>query len=186
MRAKNDWLMSEIKLLHEVYATAGSCAELMAMFPRHTPGSVRRMASSEGLSRPLAGVTKTRPGLERMISLLKEVGPLTSREMGKRLGIKYRAVENLKGMYRENFRIAGWEPPPHMGKWSPKWGLANGLPDALKPFVPKGTKTGGGRKKPNPFAAAAGLAIVPTGQPGRVYQQSMDVDQWQQSRKVAA
>lgn len=167
---KNDWLMTEIALLRERYATEPSCAELMALFPRHTPASVRRTACIEGLSRPRAGVVKFRPGLDRMLKLLEQ-GPLTSREIGKHLGIQYRAVENLKTMYRDSFRVAGWEPPPGPGKWAPKWGLANGMPDVPKPFARRGKKIG--RKMANPFAVASGQVSVPAGAPGRVYKQDM-------------
>ncbi|MFM0630746.1 helix-turn-helix domain-containing protein [Paraburkholderia xenovorans] len=170
---KNDWLITEIALLRESYATAASCAELMALFPRHTPGSVRRTARMEGLSRPLAGVVKFRPGLDRVLKLLESAGPMTSREIGERLGIQYRAVENLKQMYRASFRVAGWEPPPGAGKWAPKWGLANGMPDIPKPFSPKRKKIG--RKMANPFAIASGQVSAPAGTKGRVYQQSMSI-----------
>jgi hypothetical protein len=168
---KNDWLTTEITLLRDQYATASSCAELMALFPRHTPASVRRTARIEGLSRPLAGVVKVRPGLDRMLKLLETEIALTSREIGKRLGIKYRAVENLKSLYRDEFRIAGWEPPPGAGKWAPKWGIANGMPDLPKPFASKGQKVG--RKMVNPFATASGQVSAPAGTKGRVYKQDM-------------
>lgn len=183
---KNDWLMTEIALLRKQYAVVPSCAELMAMFPRHTPNSVRRMASSQGLSRPLAGVVKCRPGLERVLDLLKQEGPLTAIQIGERLGIKKRAVENLRGMYRDKFRIAGWEPPPGIGKWSPKWGIANGMPDAVRPFQKKGAKSGG-RKMANPFSVVAGFVQpAPSSMKGRVFKQPMDIDEWGQSRKEAA
>jgi hypothetical protein len=164
---KNDWLTTEIALLRDRYATAPSCAELMALFPRHTPASVRRTARLEGLSRPLSGVVKLRPGLDRVLNLLEREGPMTSREIGARLGIQYRAVENIRQTYRAEFRIAGWEPPPNGGKWAPKLASANGLPDAPKPFARKKAKIG--RKMANPFAIAAGMAPVPTAPRGRVF-----------------
>lgn len=170
---KNDWLMTEIALLRERYATTSSCAELMALFPRHTPGSVRRTARAEGLSRPRAGVVKFRPGLDRVLKVLESAGPLTSREIGERLGIQPRAVENLKQMYRDSFRVAGWMPPENGGKWAPKWAVANGLPDAPKPFRPKKARVG--RKSNNPFSVAAGRVEAPEGRTGRVYQQSMSI-----------
>lgn len=156
---KNDWLMTEIALLQANYASAPSCAELMAMFPRHTPGSVRRMGRSLGLERPRAGVTKFRPGRDRLMKLLEAEGMLTTQEIGERLGITSRGAMELKRMYRRDLRIAGWKPPVHMGKWAPKWGIANGMPDAPKPFSPKGTKAG--RKSKNPFAVASGLVEAP-------------------------
>lgn len=169
---KNDWLMSEIALLREHYATAASCAELMAMFPRHTPGSVRRTARAEGLSRPRAGVVKFRPGLARMIKLIEANGSLTSREIGSRLGIKQRAVENLRHSYSDAFRVAGWVPPENGGKWSPKLGIANGMPDAPKPFVPKGAKIG--RMMSNPFALLAGTVPIVQTVKGRVFKHLTD------------
>lgn len=169
---RNDWLMPEIALLHEHYATASSCAELMAHFPRHTPNSVRRMAQHEGLSRPRAGVVKFRPGRDRLLKLLEQESPLTSEELAARLGITFRGAQNITREYRADLRIAGWVPPPYKGKWAAKWAVANGLPDAPKPFVPKGTKSGGSRWA-NPFAVAAGRVEVPAGTRGRVYQQDM-------------
>lgn len=182
---KNHWLTTEIALLRDRYATVKSCAELMGLFPRHTSGSVHRMARIAGLSRPRAGVVKFRPGLDRLLRLLEQDGPMTTKEMGERLGISQGGAENIKRQYRDRLRIAGWEPPAHMGKWAPKWGIANGLPDARKPFSPKGTKTGR-KRHVNPFAAASGLVAVPTGQAGRVFKQSMDIDELGYSRKVAA
>lgn len=110
---------------------------------------------------------------------------MTTKEMGERLGISKGGSENIKRQYRDRVRIAGWEPPAHMGKWAPKWGIANGLPDAQKPFSPKGTKTGR-KRHANPFAAASGLVAVPTGQAGRIFKQSMDIGEWDHSRKEAA
>ncbi|WP_342704254.1 hypothetical protein OHZ10_08060 [Burkholderia arboris] len=157
---KNDWKTTEIALLRECYATAPSCAELMAMFPRHTPGSVRRMGRQLGLERPRAGVVKFRPGRDRLLKLLDAEGMLTTQEIGERLGISHGGAQELKRMYRTELRVAGWKPPAHMGKWAPKWGIANGMPDALKPFTPKGTKAG--RRSKNPFAVASGLIDAPT------------------------
>lgn len=51
---KNHWLTTEIALLRDSYATVKSCSELMGLFPRHTSGSVHRMARIAGLSRPRA------------------------------------------------------------------------------------------------------------------------------------
>jgi hypothetical protein len=169
---KNDWLTTEIALLRERYATEPSCAGLMALFPRHTPASVRRTAHLEGLSRPLAGVVKVRPGLDRMLKVLEQ-GPLTSRQIAERLGIQHRVVDNLKGMYRDSFRIAGWEPPVGPGKWAPKWGLANGMADVQKPFARKGKKVA--QKVASPFSIASGQVMPPTGSKGRVYRQSMSI-----------
>ena len=103
---KNDWLTTEVALLHKHYASAPSAAELMALFPRHTAGSVHRMARIEGLSRPLAGVVKVRPGLDRMLKLLESDGPLSAKEISERLGIKRRSVENVRSMYQSAFRVA--------------------------------------------------------------------------------
>lgn len=182
---KNDWLTTEIALLRERYASTPSHAELMALFPRHTPNSVHRMARLEGLSRPRAGVVKFRPGRERLMKLLEQEGPLTAKRIGERLGICHGAVENLKRAYRIDLRIAGWEPPPRAGKWAPKWGIANGLPDAFPPFLPKDAKVG--RKMANPFATAAGLVQpILTASTGRIFQQPMDVEDWGQSQREAA
>ncbi|KVV22328.1 hypothetical protein WK80_22325 [Burkholderia multivorans] len=168
---KNDWLVTEIALLREKYATAPSCAELMALFPRHTPGSVRRMGRLLGLERPRAGVTKFRPGRDRLMKLLEAEGMLTTQEIGERLGITHGGAQELKRMYRSELRIAGWKPPVHMGKWAPKWGIANGMPDAPRPFQPKGTKAG--RKSKNPFSVALGSVAAPSGTRGRVIKQDM-------------
>ncbi|WP_133254664.1 hypothetical protein [Paraburkholderia unamae] len=176
--------MPEITLLREKYATARSCAELMALFPRHTPHSVRRMAQSEGLARPRSGVVKFRPGRDRLLKLLKKESHLTAHEIGARLGLTYRGAQNITLEYRADLRIVGWLPPPNKGKWAAQWALANGMPDVPKPFLPKGTKTGG-NKRANPFAAAAGMVVVPSGETGRVFVQSMDVDEWHQSREAA-
>jgi len=169
---KNDWLTTEIALLRERYATVPSHAELMALFPRHTPNSVHRMARSEGLSRPRAGVVKFRPGRERLLTLLERDGPLTAKQIGERLGICHGAVENLKRSYRLDLRIAGWEPPPGPGKWAPKWGVANGMRDAVPPFAPKDKKVG--RKMANPFLVAAGAVVAPSAPTGRVIKHLYD------------
>lgn len=157
----------------------------MALFPRHTPGSVRRTARNEGLSRPRAGVVKFRPGLDRLLKLLESAGPLTTRQLGERLGITQGGAEELKRLYRTSLRIAGWNPPVHGGKWAPRWSVANGLPDAPKPFQPRNARSL--RKPTNPFSVAAGTVKPPTAKSaGRIYAQDMDIEEWGQSRKVTA
>lgn len=163
---KNDWLMPEVALLRECYATTPTHAELMALFPRHTPGSVHRMAKLEGLSRPQAGLAKRRPGLERLLTLLNTHGPLSRGQISERLGICDGAAQNLIRSYRAQLRVGGWEPPLNGGRWAPKWAVANGLPDAPRPFARRGAKTG--KKMANPFAIAAGLVCAPQAMPGRV------------------
>lgn len=170
---RNDWLMPEITLLREKYATARSCEELMALFPRHTPNSVRRMAQSEGLTRPRAGVVKFRPGRDRLLKLLEKNGPLTAHQIGARLGLTYRGAQNITLEYRADLRIVGWLPPPYKGKWAAQWSLANGMPDVPKPFLPKGTKTGG-KRRANPFATSMGLTTAPQAGSGRVIKHLYD------------
>lgn len=182
---KNDWLMSEIALLRDKYSAALTHTELMALFPRHTPGSVHRKAAELGLSRSQVGIPKPRHGLTRLLTVLKKSGPSTKKQIAECLGICEGAVQNLIRAYRSELRIGGWEPPPRAGKWAPKWAIANGLPDVAPPFAPRGAKVG--RKAANPFATAAGL-VQPalTSAVGRVFQQPMDVDEWGQSRREAA
>lgn len=182
---KNDWLMSEIALLRTSYGSAPSHAELMALFPRHTPGSVYGMAQQLGLSRSQRGFAKPRHGLHRLLKLLEVNEPLTKKQISEHLGICEGAVQNLLRLYRSELRIGGWEAPPRAGRWSPKWMVANGLPDVTPPFAPRGAKVG--RKMANPFATAAGL-VQPnlTCAPGRVFQQPMEVEGWEQSRREAA
>ncbi|MCG5072256.1 hypothetical protein [Paraburkholderia tagetis] len=181
---RNDWLMPEITLLRENYATARSCEELMALFPRHTPNSVRRMAQKERLSRPFAGVVKFRPGRDRLLKLLEKYGSLTTEQIADHLDLTHRGAANIVREYRVDLRVVGWVPPPQKGKWAARFAIANGLPDVPKPFAPKGTRSGGGRRA-NPFAAAAGLVTVPTGQPGRIYEQDMTGESLQgRSRKL--
>lgn len=182
---KNDWLMSEIALLRDTYAIAITHAELMALFPRHTAGSVHRMAAELGLSRSQVGIAKPRHGLTRLLMMLNARGPSTKKQIAEGLGICEGAVQNLVRSYRSELRVGGWEPPPRAGRWAPKWAVANGLPDVAPPFAPRGAKVG--RKAANPFATAAGLIqpVLSSGV-GRVFQQPMDIEEWGQSRAEAA
>jgi hypothetical protein len=100
----------------------------------------------------------------------------------------------------KQIHIADWSRKSPSAKPSPVWRLGPGE-DAPHPGrltntakerkyrredVQRRVQAGETVRGINPFATAMGIAEVPKGQTGRVYKQSMDVEEWQQSRKVAA
>ncbi|MGN6085814.1 helix-turn-helix domain-containing protein [Trinickia sp.] len=182
---RQQWETTEIRLLYELYPTTTPIREIVARLAPHTKESIHKQAACQGLKRPRCGVEHHHPGWERLRLLLESRGALTQAQIAGALGISQSAVHKLRQAYGNNLRTAGYVPPVHQGKWTPMIGLADGRPDAPKPFRPQGARSG--RKMANRFATAAGL-VTPslTAPTGRVFRQPMEIEDWRQTCEEAA
>jgi hypothetical protein len=182
---REQWKTHEIKLLQEIYPTTMPIREIVSRLAPHTMISIHKRAADLGLKRPTYGLIHFHPGWERMRALLEARGPLTQSQIAEALHITESAVAKLRETNASNLRISDYIPPRHTGRWTPLIGLSDGRPDAPKPF--RSSKSRVGRKIANPFATAAGFVQpITVVAPVRIFQQSMDVDEWEKTGRRAA
>ncbi|WP_407971408.1 hypothetical protein ACJ51O_07865 [Burkholderia pyrrocinia] len=116
------------------------------------------------------------PAWDRMRAILEQE-QLSVRELVKRCGVSQQRVSELLTIHRAEVHIVDWIPPEGRAQWRPVWAVGTG-PDVPCPAAIKSDAARGARSamKRNPFLTAAGLVTIPAGERGRVFQQSMDVN----------
>lgn len=171
-RQKNEFTTSEERIIREHYPTLMPMSELLELLPRHTANSIECYARTKLLiQRPKVGWSRPSPTWDAMRELLTNE-PLTLQQVADRLGISKARVQQIQKQRRGDLYIADWIPPEGLGNWTMVWAYGkqkdapfpSNAPECKKSTLPKAV---------NPFAAAAGFVVVPTGARGRVYQQDM-------------
>ncbi|WP_027815181.1 hypothetical protein [Paraburkholderia bannensis] len=173
----NTFTNHEVALIREHWPTRMPMTDLLALLPRHTENSITGYANKKlGLKRP--SVRTIRPAWERVRAMLEQE-PMTQVEIASAMGFsRTRACEILK-LNRESVHIVAWRWPEAFGRAEALWALVS-APDAPEPMGAKRLRRGALRRA-NPFLAAAGLVQAPAGRPGRVYKQSMSVNDEEQA-----
>lgn len=173
----NTFTNHEVELLRSHWPTRMPMAELLALLPRHTEHSITGYANKTlGLKRPPA--PKAKPAWE-LLRVMLEQQPMSQVEIAAAMGFsRNRACEILR-TNRESVYIVDWRWPASLGRAEALWALGN-APDAPEPMGAQRARRGAVRRA-NPFLAAAGLVQAPVGRPGRIYKQSMSINDQEQA-----
>ncbi len=176
-RQHNVWTTHELGLLREHWPTHMPMAALLALLPRHTENSITGYANKVlGLRRPTCanafGNARKQPAWERMREFMAI--PRTQSEIAEAMAFSRPRASELIGLHRSEVYIAGWRWPEGKGKPEAEWAIGD-KPDAPQPMGVQRARRQRVRRI-DPFATAAGLVAAPVGCRGRVYAQSMDID----------
>ncbi|HIE5943622.1 hypothetical protein [Burkholderia cepacia] len=173
---RNPWTTGEIRLLARLYPSHIPSKALYAAFPRHPRKSVQTYARTVlKISRPARDhKSVAAPAWNHMRAIL-QTEQLSVRELVKRCGVSQQRVSELLTIHRTEVHIVDWIPPVGRAQWRSVWAVGN-APDVPCPAAIKSKAARAARSamKRNPFLTAAGLVTIPVGEPGRIFQQSMD------------
>ncbi|AXK61493.1 hypothetical protein CN645_30470 [Burkholderia sp. IDO3] len=102
---------------------------------------------------------------------------LSVRELVKRCNVSQQRVSELLTIHRVEVYISDWIPPVGKAQWRPIWSYGKQpdmpCPGSIKSAAARAASTA---QRRNPFLAAAGLVTIPTGVRGRIFRQSMDIN----------
>jgi hypothetical protein len=187
------WTTEEDAILREIWETPCRIKDGMNRLPRRSYEAAKIRAERLGLSKKAPAERGTTGWLFRSIKTVLANGVCMSmKEIAEATGADRSSVRTvMQNHHGKAFRVAEWERIDANHSVM-KWAIGTG-PDAPKPAAKTSREYWKGyrdRKRiqrgfVNPFATAAGLVQAPNGQTGRVYKQSMDVEEWPQSRKAA-
>lgn len=190
------WSTEEIRTLLAIRCSGKAIKTQIHLLPGRSVNSAHHML------RKLPKQNVARPACFSWVwsaacALIDESPGLTVHQISERLGCSYRhAFDVFKENHESENRcvyISGWEK--HGVNQVPKWSMGD-QPDA--PRLPLKTREeklltarlryqkrriNSGRY--NPFTAAAGLASIPEGQRGRVFQQSMKLSDFDEELEAA-
>lgn len=190
-----NWTPEENAILAEIWASPRTIKAGMHRLPNRTYDAARVHAEILGLGNKTPAQKGSRsPYFIKIARSIAANGPLTTLEISRILGVCRRTIQRiLDDCHGTDFYIGDWKKvgSNHIAA---AW-MIGSLDDAPKPepkTAREAHKDYRTRKKIkagkyDPFAVAAGLIRpVCTVHTGRVYQQSMDIDEWGYSRKEAA
>jgi hypothetical protein len=177
------WSGEEDAILAEIYAGNGSIKSQMHRLPGRTYISAKSRAERLHLDHkaPITDGSLSWIKAAALIELQKGI-PLSDATLSRITGATRAGLKPiLKRMHGNGIRVAGWERSGAYS-WLPQFAIGN-EPDVPKP-APKDRlqalrefreRQRIAKGRINPFSAMTGLIAAPTGQPGRVYRQSMSI-----------
>lgn len=193
------WTKDEDDRLRRAWDEPGPLKWKLNQFPGRTWPALCNRGKFLGLKRRthkrVIGM-KTAWVEEVLINTLQNADALTVKELSVLTGASVSQVYKLlSDGHGKKYRIAEWTRTRFTGcgGWWPKWELGS-APDASKPANRTNAQRNASVRSKrrikqlqnNPFLVAAGLIEAPKHGKGRVFQQSMDVDEWTKTGRRAA
>jgi hypothetical protein len=180
------WSDEEKAILQRIYDGDTTIIESAHLLPRRSLRAIRQRISETGLE-PRGGKSRShfRWVEIAVFEALRQHGPLHCHQIASLIGASSDHVRAYayKAHGLQQTHISGWCRLYDRGSNTPIWALGHGE-DAPKPAkqtrAEKYRKDSVRRKAQrgtlNPFLAAAGLVQAPASAPGRVYKQSMSIN----------
>jgi hypothetical protein len=181
------WKTTEEAVLRERWKAGDSLQKIAILLPGRTVGALKSYRDKHRMKRDVRIGTQ-RPSVvwEAIKDALKGEQIEDALDAGRQLSVaelvdetgfsKAACIKHVHAKHGKGLRVGAWRRTSR--KPAALWALGD-EPDAPYPVTPVARRIGKRKERQlrlavNPFAAAAGLVEVPTGTPGRVFQQPME------------
>lgn len=184
-----EWKPEEDAILREIWFAPRNIKTGLHRLPDRSYDAAKTRAMRLGLGLKVAAQSGTRSWVMRAVAKLLSNGvEMTTKEIAAITGIDRKSVQDALAQWRGvEFHVSGWERSDR-NHTSMKWSIGVGE-DAPKPMpktIEECRRNYRERQRIakgifNPFAAAAGLVLAPDNGGGRVYQQSMNLRDFEEA-----